>query len=292
MTEKCILYLSGGVMSGVFGAGILTSLQEKDAYGRIACIYSGSAGAINGAYFLARQSPLGSTIYFEDLTKGFIHPTEIFTGTLQRFWSRYISQISPKKMHNPVDIDYLFDVIINKKPLDTKALQQQPIPLYVKLLDMKKCEIEYKDARRDTLGTLKSSVSAVPYYFPSCNHESIDGDCADPLGLDILLKHHQDEKIIIAFNYTPNLGLRYTVKNTLEGMVASAIYDSRISRLFRAKNNRLIRDIKNAGKNNRILLIYPPKESPTKPSTTNPKKLKTTYEMGKRAANKILEFIE
>ena len=67
--NKAVLYFGGGNMSGVFGAGIGTRLQEADTYNKIEAVYGGSAGAFNSSYFLSRQSELGSSIYWENLTE-------------------------------------------------------------------------------------------------------------------------------------------------------------------------------------------------------------------------------
>ena len=72
--NKVVLYLGGGSMAGVFGAGVVTRLQEENFYKHIKVAYGASAGAFNLAYFLAKQSELGSKIYWEDLTYDFISP--------------------------------------------------------------------------------------------------------------------------------------------------------------------------------------------------------------------------
>lgn len=72
MKEKAVLYVGGGAMAGVFGAGVVTRLQEVNAYENFSHAYGASAGAFDIAYFLAKQTRKGSSIYWEDLTKGFI----------------------------------------------------------------------------------------------------------------------------------------------------------------------------------------------------------------------------
>lgn len=43
MKEKCVLYLGGGAMSGVFGAGVVTALQEMGIYDKIEAVHATSA---------------------------------------------------------------------------------------------------------------------------------------------------------------------------------------------------------------------------------------------------------
>src|SRR3989344_179459 len=120
-------------MSGVFGAGVLTSLQEINFYDKIDTIYAGSAGAFNAAYFLTRQSKLGSSIYYEDLVDNFIKPFNVPIGISQLFWNRYINQLH--KINDVVNIDYIFEIIKHKKSLDTERLKKQSIKLYAKVLN-------------------------------------------------------------------------------------------------------------------------------------------------------------
>lgn len=89
--EKVVLYLGGGAMAGVFGAGIVTGLQESDFYDRVDTIYSSSAGVFNMAYFLSRQTRLGSSIYYEDLIHDFIHSGKLLLGLFQRYGNRSLS---------------------------------------------------------------------------------------------------------------------------------------------------------------------------------------------------------
>ena len=64
MNNKLIIYIGGGSMSGIFSAGVVTGLQDMNFYDKIEAIYGGSAGAINAAYFLSKQTKLGSSIYY------------------------------------------------------------------------------------------------------------------------------------------------------------------------------------------------------------------------------------
>lgn len=290
--KKTVLYLGGGVMSGVFGAGILTALQEANTYDKIEAIYSSSAGAFNAAYFLARQSALGSRIYWEDLIKDFIHPWKIISGTAQRFWNRYISPVRNERFHNVIDIDYLMAVVQNKKQLDIEEIGKQKIPFFIKVLDIKTGEVIYLDGKQNTIKTLKATANAVPYYAAN-GLEYIDGEIAkDPIGLDFLLYKHPDCKIIVVVNYTADQGIKHQIKNSLEGIVAGTMYDNiPLFQFFHTKLKRFRKDIGEARRNKRVLLITPPHNNPTRPCTTNSEKLKTTYEMGRKEAEKIVVWL-
>ena len=278
-------------MSGVFGAGIVTELEAADAYDKLGAIYGCSAGAFNAAYFLARQSELGSSIYWENLTERFIYPLRVFSGTAQRFWRRYISP-NGKTPSNVVDIDHLMNVVEGEKQLDVKTLSQQKILFQIKVLDTRTGEVLYLDGKDNTLEALKASASAVPYYFP-INQQYVDGGISDPIGLPLILERHPDERIIVAINYGPDQGIRDAFQHLLEGVAASFMYkDFPVFKYFRTKIDKFRRDIEEARRNGRILLVYPPRENPTKFNTTDPKKLKTTWNMGRKETKKILRFLQ
>src|SRR6266849_4636903 len=109
--QKVIMYLGGGAMLGVFGAGFVTRLQEKGAYKFIEAIYGASAGAMNASYFLSRQTKLGSSIYYEELTKNFILPHNVPHGLWQRVSHRYFKHIPKSQMKDAVNIGYALDVV-------------------------------------------------------------------------------------------------------------------------------------------------------------------------------------
>ncbi len=294
--KKIVLYCGGGTMSGVFGAGVFTAFQEMNLYKKIKAIYAGSAGAINASYFLTKQVKLGASIYFDDLTNNFILPFNIPGGILQLFWNRYINRLH--KINNVVNIDYIFEIIKYKKILNTKRLKKQSIKFYAKLLNTSNGKIEYFDVRKSKypLGILKATISVKPYYFSSRNingEEYIDGTIKEPIGLPYLLKKYPNEKIVVVINEPVSRGVRHYIKNFMEGSVASLYqYKINLFKLF-IERERLVRnDIQLALSCSRVLIIHPPKNSPTVPRTTNYSKLITTYEMGKKEAMKIESFLK
>ncbi len=297
MKKKIILYLGGGCMSGIFGAGVVTKFQEMKFYNKIEAIYAGSVGAMNAAYFLARQTKLGSSIYYEDLTTNFIKPFNVPIGILQLFWNRYIYQLSEERINNIVSIDYVFEIIRNKKVLDIKKLNNQNINFYVKLLNVFNGEIEYINVKKhNSLNILKAAISIVPYCFNSekINGKAyIDGTIKEPIGLKHLLKKHPNQKIIVVINEPIDRGFRHYSKVFLEGSVAKLHpYNIPLFKFFINREKSVRNDIRMALSNERVLLIHPLKNNPTVPRTTKYSKLMTTYKMGIKEAEKIKYFID
>jgi predicted patatin/cPLA2 family phospholipase len=92
---------------------MLCALEDLGFAGAFDAVYAASSGAVNSAYFLAGGSWCALSIYHDELaTRRFVD--------FRRFWRGRI-----------LDLDYAFDVVDRKKPLDYDAVLGSPIPLYV-----------------------------------------------------------------------------------------------------------------------------------------------------------------
>jgi len=102
-------------MRGVVSAGMVTALEQLEFLDAFDIIYGTSAGALNGAYFIARQAAYGTTIYYEDINnKQFLDFHRVLGGD------------------PAVSLEYLVDdVMTTRKILDWQAVLQSPIPLRV-----------------------------------------------------------------------------------------------------------------------------------------------------------------
>src|SRR2546425_917115 len=106
--RKVALIVEGGAMRGVISCAALMGLEELGMTEAFDEVYGASAGAVNAAYFLARQAAYATTIYSQKINN---------TRFIRRLWHRQI-----------VDIDDLFDSIIaGDRPLDVeKVLASNP----------------------------------------------------------------------------------------------------------------------------------------------------------------------
>lgn len=105
---KVALCIEGGGMRGVVSAGMVAALQELDGARLFDHVYGSSAGALNGAYFLAGQADAGLPIYFEDLPE-------------RRFvcWRRYLRGGPLLHLDDLID-----EVMTHVRPLDFEALHR------------------------------------------------------------------------------------------------------------------------------------------------------------------------
>lgn len=112
--EKLVLVIEGGGMRGVVSGGMVTALDELGLHDTFDMVVGTSAGALAGAFFLARQPRMGTSIYYEDLTG--------------REWLDYRRGIKGAPI---LALDYLFDELMaDHKPLDWAAVIDSPAPLH------------------------------------------------------------------------------------------------------------------------------------------------------------------
>jgi len=109
--HRLALCIEGGAMRGVVSAGMVAALEQLGLLNVFDRVYGSSAGAMNGAFFVAGQAAFGTTIYYENINN------EKFID-FRRQWGR-----------RPVlDLDYLvWDVMCGPKRLDVARVLASPI---------------------------------------------------------------------------------------------------------------------------------------------------------------------
>ncbi len=146
---KLGLAIEGGAMRGIVSAGMVLALEKLNLLNVFDSVYGSSAGAINGAYFLANQADIGTTIYYDDINnKNFINIMNMF---------------SKKPI---VSLNFVFHVIRKVKSLNCKAVISSNIPLNVVVSSINKMGsvvINTFDDDDDLLTVLKCS-SNIPYF--------------------------------------------------------------------------------------------------------------------------------
>ena len=293
--EKIVIYFGGGTMAGVFSAGIIKTLQDMDIYDKVEAVYGGSCGSINAAYFLTKQADLGYSIYCEDLAHDFVYKLRIFPAFLQRIYSSLIYRIPRGKMMNIVDLNYLFNILKYQKRLDVAKLKTQPIPFYAKVFNLTKDRIEYMEVKKhNPLKVLRACVDVVPYVSDSegiDGEEYVDGTILESINLQYFLDKYPSHKIVIISNINVKREFRHYVKSFFESLAAISVYGFKAIEYFIKGEFQLRKDIAYAHRTKNVLFISPPKNNPTNIITTNPEKLKRTYKMGMKEAEKIRELL-
>src|SRR5262245_17667194 len=107
-------------MRGVVSAGMVSALEHLGLTHAFDAVFGSSAGAINGAYFLAGQAALGTGIYSEDINN-----------------RHFIDLMRPLRGRPIVDLGFLMhDVARRRKPLDVDKVLGSPAPLVVMATDV------------------------------------------------------------------------------------------------------------------------------------------------------------
>ncbi len=259
--------------------------------------YNGSStGACVAAYYASKKPlPLGPSVYWEELTRGFILGHNIPFGTFQRFCNRYFG-CYPGKLIHAVDIDLVIDVISKgEKALDFGAFKSCSFSVFVKLWDVRNKCWHFIDLRTcdDPLKIIRASISLVPYYFSSENIngiEYIDLCSSDALNLELIVSRHPASKIVFVINNVERPMLILKIIRFLEGLVANWCFEEIDTNCFIEGMLKFEQDVEKIKTNPNMLLVSPPEGTPIKPFTTDPEKLKRTYEIGKQEAQKILDF--
>lgn len=167
---KTALIIDGGLMLGVYGGGVVVGLEEMEMTDVFDYVLGVSAGACNGAYFLAGQSVLGTSIYYEDLID-----------------KRFINLLRPAKM---VDIDYLELVFREKKPLNTERVRASRSKFLIVATNVGTGKGQFIDAHDlsiDIITALKASTAMPIFYNKAVAINGVeygDGGIALPLPIE------------------------------------------------------------------------------------------------------------
>lgn len=140
------LAIEGGGLRGVVTAGMITGLELLGLRDAFDVVYGASAGASNGAYFVAGQGGYGTTIYYDWLTE-----------------RRFIDLRWAARRRPIVNLPYLFQrVMTTDVVLDWEAVAGSPVPLKVLATSVSDCRTEMLAdfrSRDDLLGALHASAS-------------------------------------------------------------------------------------------------------------------------------------
>lgn len=112
--HRLALCIEGGGMRGVVSAGMVSALERLGLLSAFDAVYGSSAGAINGAFFVAGQAAFGTSIYYENINN------KRFIDIGRSFGPRPI-----------LDLDLLvWNVMRGPKRLDVPRVLESPIQFH------------------------------------------------------------------------------------------------------------------------------------------------------------------
>ena len=113
---RTALVVQGGGMRGIYSMGVLKALGDAGLRPGFDHVFGSSAGAVNGAYFVAGQEQAALDGYIEDLSrKDFINPL---------------------RLRRILDVDFMVDEVVKRRRrLDLDRLRAARTRLHVSLTD-------------------------------------------------------------------------------------------------------------------------------------------------------------
>lgn len=161
------LVVEGGAMRGIFAAGVLDSFLDNQFFPFDFCI-GVSAGSTNLAAYLTGQRGRSHKIITDySIRPDFINAWKFIKG------------------QHLIDLDWLWDIAYKEYRLDTFALANQSIPLWVVTTNCETGEAEYHEADEHNLEDLLLASCAVPFAYRDfpvfAGAPQTDGGVADSL---------------------------------------------------------------------------------------------------------------
>lgn len=164
---KTALVVEGGAMRGIFSAGVLDAFLEVD-YNPFDICVGVSAGATNLAAYLGKMQRRNYTVYTKySLDKRFINPVAFLKGG------------------HLMDLDWLWEITIDKLRLDLDVIENSPSEFVIGMTEIKSGQIKYVVPTKDNLETVLKASSAVPIFYRNpVTIDSVDywdGGVTDPI---------------------------------------------------------------------------------------------------------------
>jgi len=275
--RKLALIVEGGGMRGVLSAGSLFAIDQMGFRNCFDEIYATSAGAVNAAYFLSGQGPLGITVYFDDIC-------------CRRF-------VNPLRLSKIVDVDYVYDIIVReRKRLDEDAIRRAAAPLYLSVTDVHRGENILIDVRRapDPVSLVLKASSALPVLYNRVVHlqggSFVDGGVSNSLPIQDAIAANCTDVLVLATKLGAHVSkgpsvLHQALIFTMMGWRYPAVLNAhRRSFALSNKHRRLAsgQDIV-AGVNVATLCPEPIELTVGKATISRPKLLKASRSMAQRA---------
>lgn len=213
---KPMLFIDGGLMKGVYGAGAVVALEELGYTDVFTDVVGVSSGAPTAAYFVAHQAKRGVTIYSEEAcTRKFINPW--------RIW-------------NQVDTFYFAATLrgVTGKGLGTQRIFASPATLHIAVADFEtgKPELLQPDTDDGVFSAIQASV-----LMPNISSDKVriddiryvDGGFTRPHALKKALEEIEATQVLVIANQNKTI----TALPKLERFLNNTLYRHRMPKLLR-----------------------------------------------------------
>ncbi len=229
---KLGLAIEGGGMRGVVSAGMVSALEQLDLVEAFDAVYGTSAGAVNGAFFVARQAVYGTPLYWENINN-----------------RRFINYFRLASRTPVLALDFLLDqVMTHEKILDWRATIGSPVPLKALAVSLDTLEpvlLAAFDSRRELFEALRASSSIPLVAGPPTTIDGrryVDGGMLEPLAFKSALADGCTHVLVLPT--LPAGEIRFRNPLLTEPIVSRALERLRpgLSDLYRTRRQRYLSD--------------------------------------------------
>lgn len=171
--RKIALMLPGGGMVATWQIAVLAEMEKGGLTEHIDMVVGASAGAMNGAYFAAKQAHVGINVYVEELSG-------------KRF-------INPARVHKMMDIDYLVDAVLaDKVRLDLDSLKNSHIALKIVITELTTGDAHCITGQHPEVLEALRATAAVPIAYGRAprvgDSRYMDGGLSKPFPVDVAVQ--------------------------------------------------------------------------------------------------------
>ncbi len=287
--KDVILILEGGAMAGVFSAGVVSALDKANIHERVESIYSASAGAHSGAYFLSKETLKGTEIYTEDLlSKRYAFVKKL---SIKDIVKKVFNLLIFRKHMHLMDLEVLKKIQRTRRKINIQKIKSSSINFYVKVFDTKNLVIRYLDGKKNVIEAISVSSHCAPYIYQKTRHTHYyDGELVPNNDFIRIIKENPDKKIIYILNERRTRWYSFV---DLPIQIAHFIFISRYFGLdfasyylvhFFDKPN-----IENIRKHKNVFVVYP--NINIRKITTDKRKLKKVYRLGFNKGLSVLKSL-
>lgn len=165
-------------MRGVVAGGMVSAFEQLGLLRVFDAVYGSSAGATAGAYFVAGQATIGTSIFYENINN----------QKFLNFWRLFSSE--------PVmSIDFLIDhVMVHEKPLNWERIIDTPVHLHIVATDVDRGELvdlSRFEKASDIFEAMRASARMPLLAGPPVEIDGrrlMDGGVRDQIPLDVALQ--------------------------------------------------------------------------------------------------------
>lgn len=267
----------GGGTRGIYGAGVFDYFMENKIKGDY--FIGVSAGAANGASFLAGQPGRNFTFYNE-----------------YAFRKTYMSMANFIKSGSYIDLDYIYYTLSKsdgENPLDYKKLKENPMEFEIVATNALTGKTEYFDKNdlcQDNYDPIKASccvpVLCRPYKINNIPY--LDGGLSDPIPFKRAFEKSCDKLIVVLtkpkdFFRNPKDDYKFSRILKMKYPNAGKTFSKR-AKIY----NKSLEELLILEKQKKVIIIAPKDIGNLKTLTQDHDQLEKLYEMGREDAEKVI----